>query len=83
MYLVPPSIFNVEFMIDGKENPFLPKYGNCVLTDIDINFAPNGWAAYDDGAPIQTTLTMTFKETEILDKLKIQKGYYGVEGGLR
>jgi hypothetical protein len=83
MYLVPPSIFSIEFMIGGKENPFLPKYGNCVLTDIDVNFAPNGWAAYDDGAPVQSTLTMTFKETEILDKGKIQKGYYGVEGGLR
>lgn len=83
MYLVPPSIFTIEFMIGGKENPFLPKYGNCVLTDIDVNFAPNGWAAYDDGAPVQSTLTMTFKETEILDKGKIQKGYYGVEGGLR
>ena len=31
MYLIPPSIFNVDFMIDGVENKFLPKYGNCVF----------------------------------------------------
>lgn len=83
MYLVPPSIFSVDFMISGQENKFLPKYGDCVLTDIDVNYTPNGWAAYDDGAPIQTTLTMTFKETEIVDKKKIQKGYKGIDGGLR
>jgi hypothetical protein len=83
MYFKPPSIFSVNFMISGKQNKFLPKYGDCVLTDIDVNYAPNGWAAYDDGAPIQTTLTMSFKETEILDKNKIQKGYRGLDGGLR
>jgi len=83
MYLIPPSIFTVDFMIDGVENKFLPKYGNCVLKDLDINFTPSGWAAYDDGAPVQTTLTLTFTETEILDKMKIQKGYNGVNGGLR
>jgi hypothetical protein len=83
MYFKPPSIFSVNFMISGKQNKFLPKYGDCVLTDIDVNYAPNGWAAYDDGAPIQTTLTMSFKETEILDKNKIQKGYKGLDGGLR
>jgi hypothetical protein len=83
MYLVPPSIFSVDFMISGQENKFLPKYGDCVLTDIDVNYTPNGWAAYDDGAPIQTTLTMSFKETEIVDKKKIQKGYKGIDGGLR
>jgi hypothetical protein len=83
MYLIPPSIFTISFMIDGVENKFLPKYGNCVLKDLDINYTPNGWASYDDGAPVQTTLTLTFTETEILDKMKIQKGYNGVDGGLR
>lgn len=83
MYLIPPSIFTISFMIDGTENKFLPKYGNCVLKDLDINYTPNGWASYDDGAPVQTTLTLTFTETEILDKMKIQKGYNGVDGGLR
>ena len=71
MYLVQPSIFNVTFNINGAENRYLPKYGDCVLTDISVNYAPNGWAAFEDGAPVQTTLNLDFKEIEIVDKARI------------
>jgi hypothetical protein len=74
MFLVAPSIFNVDFLINSKQNIYLPKYGDCVLENIDVNYAPNGFAAFDSGAPVQTTLTLSFKETEILDKQKIKSG---------
>ena len=83
MYLIPPSLFNVSFMSQGKENPFLPKYADCVLEDIEVNFAPNGFAAHTDGAPVQTTLTLQFKETEIVDRARLQKGFDNSDGGLR
>lgn len=83
MYLIPPSLFNVSFMSRGKENPFLPKYADCVLEDIEVNFAPNGFAAHTDGAPVQTTLTLQFKETEIVDRARLQKGFDNSDGGLR
>jgi hypothetical protein len=71
MFLQAPSIFNVKFKINNVENEYLPKYGDCVLTDIDVNYAPNGWAAFEDGSPVQTTLNLQFKETEIVDKTRI------------
>jgi hypothetical protein len=74
MFLVAPSIFNVDFLINSSQNIYLPKYGDCVLENIDVNYAPNGFAAFDSGAPVQTTLTLSFKETEILDKQKIKSG---------
>lgn len=40
----------------------------CVLADVNVDYAPNGWAAYNDGHPIQTRLTLTFKETQIVTK---------------
>lgn len=90
MILVPPSFFNIEFMINSKENPFLPKYGDCVLADIDVNYAPNGFAAHIDGAPVQTQLNLTFKEIEIVTKGKLKAGFNntdytgsGSTGGLR
>jgi hypothetical protein len=83
MYLIPPSLFNVSFMSQGKENPYLPKYADCVLEDIEVNFAPNGFAAHTDGAPVQTTLTLQFKETEIVDRARLQKGFNNSDGGLR
>ena len=75
MFLIPPSIFNVAFHIKGSENKFLPKYADCVLENIDVNFAPNGFAAHTDGAPIQTTLNLQFREIEIVDRARLQTGF--------
>ena len=74
MFLIPPALFNVVFMKNGSENPYLPKYGDCVLKNIEVNYAPNGWAAFDSGAPVQATLSLQFEETQILDKEKIKQG---------
>jgi hypothetical protein len=80
MFFIPPSIFNVQFMFGPKENLYLPRYGDCVLKDIDVNYAPNGFAAHNDGSPIQTQLTLTFQEIEIVTKEKIRTGYYATTG---
>lgn len=74
MFFIPPSLFNIEFMFGAHENIHLPKYGDCVLTDMDINYTPNGFASYKDGAPVQTQLTLTFKEIEIVTKQKLEAG---------
>jgi hypothetical protein len=74
MFLTSPSIFNVAFKIGQNENQYVPKYGDCVLSDIDVNYAPNGFAAHENGAPVQTTLNLTFKEIVIVDRDKISKG---------
>jgi hypothetical protein len=73
MFLEAPSVFNVNFNINNIENKYLPKYGDCALVDIDVNYAPNGWASFEDGAPVQTTLSLSFKEMEIVDKSRIDK----------
>jgi hypothetical protein len=75
MFFIPPSYFNVEFMFNFDENKFLPRYGDCVLTDIDVNYAPNGFAAHNDGAPVQTQLSLNFQEIEIITKDKLAAGY--------
>lgn len=46
-------------------------YHDCVLTNIQVDYAPNGWAAYNDGYPVETRLTLTFKETDIVTKSDI------------
>lgn len=74
MYLVPPSMFNVQFMHDKVENIHLPKYGDCVITNIDVNYTPNGFATYEDGSPVQTVLMLQFKEVEAIDRGKLDRG---------
>jgi hypothetical protein len=71
LFLIPPSIFNVNFFNNNKENQYLPKYGDCALMSVGVNYAPNGWAAFDNGAPVQTTLNLHFKEIQALDRGKM------------
>ena len=45
---------------------------DCVLENVVVDYAPNGWAAYNDGYPIQTTLTLQFKELQMPTKNSIK-----------
>jgi len=74
LFFVPPSYFNIEFMFGDAENQYLPRYGDCVLKGMDVNFAPNGFASHIDGAPVQTQLTLEFQEIEIVTKSKLNAG---------
>lgn len=84
MFLTPPALFEVRFFYDGNENKNLPRYTDCVLEDISVDYAPNGWAAHaKDGVPIQTQLTLSFHEVEIVDKARLQAGFNSRSSGLR
>jgi hypothetical protein len=75
MFFIPPSTFDVKFLFNNKENRNINRVAESVIESIEVNYAPNGWAAHDDGAPVQTTLTIGFKEIELIDRTKIQQGY--------
>jgi len=84
-YLVPPSEFDISFYYNGSENPNIPKISTCVLTGIGVDYAPNGFAAYETksstpekgrtGMPVAIRLDLTFMETEIVTK-QFLKGEY-------
>ena len=73
MFFRPPSTVGVQFMFNGKENPNIAKVTESVIESIDVNYAPNGWAAHDNGAPVQTTLTLQLKEIQLVDSVMIDK----------
>jgi hypothetical protein len=59
-------------------------YNPCALQNISVDYAPNGWAAYEDGAPVETTVSLTFKEVDIVTKDTIRPkngtGFLGLPG---
>jgi hypothetical protein len=75
MFWVPPAYFNIDFRFQGKTNPNLPRLQKCVVESIDVNYAPNGWSTHTDGAPVQSTVTITFKEIILVDRASIEAGY--------
>jgi hypothetical protein len=71
----PPSLFEITFLSGGSANRYLHKLGKSVLTDVQVNYAPNGWSAYENGAPVQVTLGLQFQEVELMHRAKIDEGY--------
>jgi hypothetical protein len=75
-FFTPPSQFNISYKFkNGEDNPYINSFKRSVLEDVSVNYAPNGWSAHEDGSPVQTTLTLSFKELELVDKIDIQNGY--------
>ena len=80
-FFTPPSSFTIEYLYNGGNNGgsniYLNKIAECVLESITVNYGPNGiWSAFNNtGAPTQVTLSLSFKELEIIDRTKINQGY--------
>lgn len=75
-YFIPPSEFDIQFMVGNKINPNLPLISTCVLEGIDVNYGSAGqWTAFFDGMPVEISMQLRFKEVEILHKELIQQGY--------
>lgn len=74
-FFTPPSIFEIQFLSGDKINTNLPLIKRCVVETVDVNFAPNGWAAHTDGAPVQTTMQLRVKEIILVDSKQVDSGY--------
>jgi hypothetical protein len=75
MFFKVPDMFDIQFFYDGRENRKVHRITRCVLQNISVDYAPIGWATYDGGEPVQTKLSLQFKEIEIVDKTRIKDGY--------
>ena len=59
----------------AHENNFYSKIATCVLKGVDVDYTPGGVKSFRDGAPTQITMNLSFQETELLTKQKINQGY--------
>jgi hypothetical protein len=78
-FLMPPSEFDIKFYYGGTQNPNIPPISTCVLETINIDYAPNGFSAYEvpnesqpslgrTGMPVAMKVSLAFKETTYLTK---------------
>lgn len=72
-----PNIVKVTFMTGGNPNEFVSQFKPCAVTNVSINYTPDGsWATYQGvssnggktvvGAPVATSITLQFKELKML-----------------
>ena len=79
-YFNVPSEFQITYMYRDQENTYLPKISRCVLTDVSIDYAPEGvmstFGPDERGAPpVLTTMNLSFTETEIMTKETVALGF--------
>jgi hypothetical protein len=84
-----PATFDIHYMYqtsdygesgsmdwrNARENDFYNKIATCVLTNVSVDYTPDGVRSFRDGSPTAITMSLSFKETELLTKDKINKGY--------
>jgi len=62
-----PNIVRVTFMTGNSPNPYVSQFKPCAITNVSINYTPDGsWASYKGGAPVATNITINFKEMKML-----------------
>lgn len=71
-----PSEWEIQFFINGRENPYIPKLRRLVCNKFDVTYGDeNGFVSFEDGAPVYMTISMGFQEVEPLHREHIEKGF--------
>ena len=69
-----PSEFEITFMQGTKENPHIPRIATSALSNITVNYLPNGvWSTLPNGAPLALNITLHFLELEKIDRSRVWK----------
>jgi hypothetical protein len=66
-----PSEFEIRYMYKTKENPYIHKIAKCALTDLQVDYGGDQFSTFENGAPVQIGLTLTFRELEQLSSQRI------------
>ena len=74
-----PNTFDIKYMYVGRENQYLNKISTCVLENMNVTYGGSRYKTFDgneDGAPpVETTMTLNFKEMELITKQRAEEGF--------
>ena len=61
-----PNIFRLRYLTAGNKDILgVNKFKPCALTDINLNYTPEGmWMAYQGGQPVSVQMSLKFNELE-------------------
>ena len=74
-----PNTFDIQYMYQNAENNYLHKISTCYLENMDIKYGGSRYKTFDgnaDGAPpVETSLSLEFKEIELITRERAQEGF--------
>ena len=64
-FLRSPNVFKLRYRSGNKDHPFLNKFKQCFLSDMQTRYTGEGiYSTYDDGTPVSIELSLSFKEIQ-------------------
>ena len=74
-FLNTPNIFKLRYRSGVKDHPFLNKFKQCFLSDMQTTYTGEGvYATYDDGTPVSMQLDLSFKERQPIYDIDYDEG---------
>jgi len=71
-----PRVFKISFHTKtGQINQHLPKISKCALTGVGATYGGAKYSEFTNNAPVETNLSLTFKEVSILSQGDMINGY--------
>ena len=63
IFIKSPDVFQLKYLRDGHDHPFLNSFKLCALTGMTVNYTNAGtYTSYEDGTPVNIRMNLTFKE---------------------
>ena len=64
-FLKTPNVFKLRYRSGRTDHPFLHRFKQCFLSDMQVTYTGEGvYATYDDKTPVSMVLDLSFKEIE-------------------
>ena len=64
-FLRTPNVFKLRYRTGNKNHPFLNRFKQCFLTDMQTTYTGDGvYSVYEDGTPVSMQLDLSFKELQ-------------------
>lgn len=62
-----PSEFQIRYVFENKDHPYLKKFMRSVITKVDVQYGSGDqWTQYRNGFPTAIALTLQFKEIQVV-----------------
>ena len=87
--MIVPDTFNIHYMYRGSDNTYLHKIGECVLETMSVQYGGDRYRTHGESSseldvdglpitgapPVETTITLNFKELGMVDRKKVKEGF--------
>jgi hypothetical protein len=75
LFFIYPSEFQITYFFKGSQNEYFHKFRPCVLDSMEVNYGGEQFSSFRDGQPSEVNMSLVFRETEVLTKELVDKGY--------